>query len=160
MLTVCYADIITAPESKHGGGLHSLKRIGTVLGRRRQSTHPYGRASSPERKSSSNLPFGGFGKGKSKDRDPPGSSSGHSHRPVSPLRRLSTSRASDVSGSPKATRLSSSEKPNGTTSPEPTNDIVSPGPSAVNGTSATQDTIPELKEPLSPPPAAEVKPEV
>ncbi|KAF2195759.1 hypothetical protein K469DRAFT_544507 [Zopfia rhizophila CBS 207.26] len=135
----------SVPEAKHGG-LQSLKRFGTVLGRRRQSTHPYGRALSPERKSSSNLgaAFSGFGRGKSKETNLPGSSD----RPVSPARRLSlTPRASDASGSPKQARRSSSDKPNGT-GPEPVNE-AGPSSSAVNG--MQQDSIPELKEPLSPP---------
>ncbi|KAF2007697.1 hypothetical protein P154DRAFT_558108 [Amniculicola lignicola CBS 123094] len=144
-------------EPKHGGGLQSLKRFGTVLGRRRQSIHPYGRALSPERKSSSNLSsaFSGFGKGKAKERDPPGSSS--ENRPISPARRLSlTPRTSDASNSPKQTRQLSSEKTNGTTSPEP----FEPGPSSSNVPNGNiQEPIPELKEPISPPPPAEPIPE-
>ena len=143
-----------APEPKHSS--NPLKRFGTVLSRRRHSVHPYGRAGSPERKSSSNLSsaFGGFGKGKAKERDTAGSPS---PRPASPLRRISsTPRASDVSSSPKQTRQSSSDKPNGTV-PEPAADVA-PGSSAVNGT--TQDSIPELKEPIAPPPASEPQPEV
>lgn len=145
-----------AHEGKHSG-LSSLKRFGTVLGRRRQSAHPYGRASSPERKSSSNLgaAFSGFGKGKSKERDATNLSP---DRPVSPARRpSSTPRPSDASGSPKQTRKSNSDRINGTASPEPVSEPI-PGPSNTNGT--TQDTIPELKEPLSPPPAADLKPDV
>ncbi|KAF2257762.1 hypothetical protein CC78DRAFT_598595 [Lojkania enalia] len=141
-------------EHKHGG-LQSLKRFGTVLGRRRQSIHPYGRALSPERKSSSNLgsAFGGFGKGKSKDRDTAASAS---DRPGSPSRRLSlTQRLSDASSSPKPTRRESSDKPNGMT-PEPRPDS-GPSSTTVNGT--TQETIPELKEPLSSPSISEPKPE-
>lgn len=151
--TTTLVDLVVAPEAKHSS--NPLKRFGTVLGRRRQSMHPYGRASSPERKSSSNLgaAFGGFGKGKAKDREAPGSSS---DRPVSPLRRLSsTPRASDASSSPKQTRQSN-DRPNGT-SPEPAAEAA-PSSSAINGT--IHDTIPELKEPLSPPPPPETKPEV
>lgn len=144
-------------EGKHSSGLQGLKRFGTVLSRRRQSSHPYGRASSPERKSSTNLgaSFPGFGKGKSKERDAPSSSSG---RPVSPARRLSTTpRASDASSSPRQTRQSSGDKPNGTTSPEPPIEAATSS-SIINGTA--QETIPELNEPLSPPPPSEPKPEV
>ncbi|KAF2115567.1 Muniscin C-terminal mu homology domain-containing protein [Lophiotrema nucula] len=145
----------SAPEEKHNR-LQGLKRFGTVLGRRRQSVHPYGRASSPEgKKSSSNLgsAFSGFGKGKSKERDAPSSSS---DRPVSPARRLSlTPRASDASSSPKQIRRSSTDRPNGT-SPEPTNELPSSS-NAINGT--MQESIPELNEPLSPPPASEPVPE-
>ncbi|KAF2012266.1 hypothetical protein BU24DRAFT_426122 [Aaosphaeria arxii CBS 175.79] len=144
-------------ETKHSG-LKGLKRFGTVLGRRK-SSHPYGRASSPERKSSSNnlsSAFSGFGKGKAKDRDAPGSSMSND-RPGSPSRRLSlTPRPSDASSSPRQTRQSASERTNGATSPEPLQEITT-GASSVNGTA--QETIPELNEPLSPPPAADVKPE-
>lgn len=150
------ADIVAVPEPKQSS--NPLKRFGTVLSRRRQSVHPYGRASSPERKSSSNLTsaFGGFGKGKAKERDNGESSA---NRPVSPLRRLSsrnsaTPRASDVSASPKQSRQS--DHPNGSTL-EPV--VSSEGGPSVNGTAA-HETIPELKEPFSPPPAAEAQPEV
>jgi hypothetical protein len=141
-------------EVKHSGGLHGLKRFGTVLSRRK-SSHPYGRASSPDRKSSTNLSsaFSGFGKSKNKDRDAPSPSP----RPGSPLRRLSTSRASEASNSPRQPRTANSDKPNGTLSPEPTAEPASSS-GAVNGTAP--ETIPELKEPLSPPPPAEAKPEV
>jgi hypothetical protein len=154
----------TVPEPKQSS--NPLKRLGTVLGRRRQSVHPYGRASSPEAKSSSNLSsgFSGFGKGKAKDRDTGDSTA---NRPVSPLRRLSsrnsrhsTPRASDVSGSPKLTRQSSTDHPNGTGISESA--VITDNGStsvAANGTAA-HETIPELKEPLSPPPAAEPIPEV
>ncbi|KAF2640199.1 hypothetical protein P280DRAFT_490544 [Massarina eburnea CBS 473.64] len=140
------------PESKHSS--NPLKRFGTVLSRRRQSVHPYGRASSPERKSSSNLTSGfGFGKGKTKERDAGESSS---NRPVSPIRRLSSRnspRASDVSVSPRQTRQSSTDQPNGTTF-----DTIGPdGGPAVNG--AASETIPELNELLSPPMVAEPQPE-
>lgn len=127
-----------------------------MLSRRRNSMHPYGRASSPERKSSSNLgsTFGGFGKGKSKERDTTGSPS---PRPASPLRRISsTPRASDVSSSPKQTRQPNSDRPNGTV-PEPTED-AGPSSGVVNG--SIQESIPELKEPMPPPPSSEPQPEV
>ncbi|KAF2274636.1 uncharacterized protein EI97DRAFT_434869 [Westerdykella ornata] len=133
-------------EVKHGG--LSLKRFGTVLGRRRQSHHPYGRASSPERKSSTNLgsAFGAFGKGKSKDRDIPSSSG----RPVSPLRRLSTPRDSDVSGSPQQTRQSGSERTNGVRRPD------TPKESAASVGAATEG-VPDLAEPISSQPPLEPK---
>lgn len=147
----------SVPETKHSS--NPLKRFGTVLNRRRQSMHPYGRQSSPERKSASNLSsaFSGFGKMKSKDREPAGSSL---ERPDSAATRPSTTtRASDASGSPKHTRKSSSDRPNGT-SPEPHEERAAsptPAPATVNGT--THDAIPELIEPLSPPPPEEAKPE-
>lgn len=130
-----------------------LKRFGTVLGRRRQSAHPYGRASSPDRKSSSNLgsTFGGFGKGKSKDREAPGSSD----RPTSPLRVQSQApRLPEPSQSPQQTRLPSPEAQNGTTLMDP---MEASGSSAVNGT--VYESIPELREPLPAPPVEESKPE-
>jgi hypothetical protein len=139
-------------KDKHSS--NPLKRFGTVLGRRRQSTHPYGRASSPERKSSTNIgsTFGGFGKGKSKDREAPGPSD----RPSSPLMRLP-----ETPGSPEPpeslnhTRVPSTEAPNGTASEIPYE--TSP-PVPVNGT--VHDSIPELIEPMAPPPMEEPKPEV
>ncbi|CAN9472886.1 unnamed protein product [Alternaria alternata] len=138
-----------------------LKRFGTVLGRRRQSAHPYGRATSPDRNSSSNLGsvFGGFGKGKAKNNENQGSSlSTTAERPTSPLRRLSqrpsTSQRSD---SPSLTRQGSTEAaPNGTI-PESSAEADAPG--AVNGTTPAQESIPELKEPLPPPPVIETQPE-
>jgi hypothetical protein len=139
-------------KEKHSS--NPLKRFGTVLGRRRQSTHPYGRASSPERKSSTNIgsTFGGFGKGKSKDREAPGPSD----RPSSPLRRLpETPGSPEPPESPNHTRLPSTDVPNGTTSEIPYE--TSP-PAPVNGT--VHDSIPELIEPMAPPPMEEPKPEV
>jgi hypothetical protein len=148
----------SVPE-KHSS--NPLKRFGTVLGRRRQSAHPYGRATSPDRKSSSNLgsAFSGFGKGKSKDRDNQGSSlSATAERPTSPLRRLSqrpsTSQRSD---SPSLTRQASIEAaPNGTI---PESSMETEAPTAVNGTMPVQESIPELNEPLPPPPVTETQPE-
>lgn len=139
-------------KEKHSS--NPLKRFGTVLGRRRQSTHPYGRASSPERKSSTNMgsAFGGFGKGKSKDREAPGPS----NRPSSPLRRLpETAGSPEPPESPNHTRLPSTDTPNGTTSEVP---YAASAPAPVNGT--VHDSIPELIEPMAPPPIEEPKPEV
>lgn len=133
-----------------------MKRFGTVLNRRRQSAHPYGRAASPEQKSSSNLGSAfGFGKSKNKDKDlPPPSAS--ADRPRSPLRRLSSRRESERAPSPERPPPSrDANEPNGldtTTSKE--NETIAP---PVNGT--TQDSIPELDESLAPPPIAEPKPE-
>ncbi|KAF2822761.1 hypothetical protein CC86DRAFT_71297 [Ophiobolus disseminans] len=139
-------------QEKHSS--NPLKRFGTVLGRRRQSAHPYGRASSPERKSSSNnlsSAFGGFGKGKSKDREAPSSAD----RPVSPLRFQSqTPRSPEPPESPKQTRAPSIETPNGTAADAP---LEASGSSAMNG--AVHDSIPELREPPPPPPVEEVNPE-
>ncbi|KAF2495726.1 hypothetical protein BU16DRAFT_527494 [Lophium mytilinum] len=143
-------------EAKHGG-LSSLKRFGTVLGRRRQSNHPYGRSLSPERKSSSNLGtsslFGHRGKAKEGSQPLP-------ERPSSPLRRLSTNmsnpRPSDGSSSPVQTRRSSSDKPNGTT-PDLANDPPSSSAGFSNGN--PPESIPELQEPLQPMTSSAVQPE-
>ncbi|KAF2445506.1 hypothetical protein P171DRAFT_430911 [Karstenula rhodostoma CBS 690.94] len=149
----------SVPEEKGKHSSNPLKRFGTVLNRRRQSMHPYGRQSSPERKSNSNLGSGfpGFGKIKSKDRDTGGSSI---DRPGSSATGA-TPRLSDASASPKHTRKSSADpdRPNGI-SPEPYEERAAsptPAPAAVNGT--THETIPELIEPMSPPQTEEVKPE-
>ncbi|KAH9861487.1 hypothetical protein J1614_011234 [Plenodomus biglobosus] len=144
-------------QEKHSS--NPLKRFGTVLGRRRQNAHPYGRTSSPERKSSSNLgsAFSGFGKGKSKDREALGASPEREPRPRSPLRRLShTARSSDRPESPSHSRLPSTDLPNGTILESP---METERPSTMNGTAPVQDSIPELREPLSPPVIAEPKPE-
>lgn len=148
-------------EEKHSS--NPLKRFGTVLGRRRQSAHPYGRASSPEPKSSStNLGSAfGFGKNKNKDKDkdkdkdlPPPTSS--SDRPRSPLRRLSSRRESERAPSPDRPPPSRDlEVPNGLGATGSNDNDTNAAP--INGT--TQDTIPELKEPFIPPPAAEPKAE-
>jgi hypothetical protein len=148
----------SVPE-KHSS--NPLKRFGTVLGRRRQSAHPYGRATSPERKSSTNnlgSAFGSFGKGKAKNNENLGSSlSSTAERPTSPLRRLSQRASASVrSDSPSLTRQASTDAPNGTI-PELVEETSTAGPT--NGAAHVQDSIPELKEPLSPPPAAETQPE-
>ncbi|KAH8725525.1 Muniscin C-terminal mu homology domain-containing protein [Phaeosphaeriaceae sp. PMI808] len=138
-------------KEKHSS--NPLKRFGTVLGRRRQSVHPYGRASSPERKSSSNLgsAFSGFGKGKAKDRDAPAAAD----RPTSPLRNVAQpSRSFEPPESPNHTRIPSTEAPNGAAPEIPQETSI---PTAVNGT--MQDSIPELIEPLSPPTVEETKAE-
>lgn len=146
-------------QEKHSS--NPLKRLGTVLGRRK-SAHPYGRAASPERNSSANLgsAFGGFGKGKSKDRENQGGSplTSTAERPISPLRRLSQRPSiSQRSDSPSLTRQASTDGgPNGTI-PESSTDAETPN--AVNGTAPVQESIPELKEPLSPPPVVETQPE-
>ncbi|KAF2625043.1 hypothetical protein BU25DRAFT_493046 [Macroventuria anomochaeta] len=140
-------------QEKHSS--NPLKRFGTVLGRRRQSAHPYGRASSPEQKSSSNLGSAfGFGKGKNKDKDVPPPST--ADRPRSPLRRLSSRRESERAPSPVHPPPSRDvDEPNGfgTTASNEVETNAAP----VNG--ATQDSIPELKESLAPPPTTEPKAE-
>ncbi|KAI8938865.1 hypothetical protein NX059_004725 [Plenodomus lindquistii] len=147
-------------SQKSGSEKHSsnpLKRFGTVLGRRRQSVHPYGRASSPDRKSSSNLgsAFSGFGKGKSKDRE--ALSPEPEPRPRSPLRRPpQSSLSTERQESPSHSRLPSADAPNGTILESP---METERPSTMNGTAPMQDSIPELRESLSPPVIAEPKAE-
>lgn len=123
-------------EHKHSG-LQSLKRFGTVLGRRK-SGHPYGRSSSPDRKSSTNLSSAFSGFGKKKDRDMP--SPAPDRRPVSPMRRLSTPKE-EVS--PRQMRHSGDDRRNGTLAAEPVAEPIRPA-TATNGT--THETIPELNE--------------
>ncbi|KAF2135037.1 hypothetical protein P153DRAFT_330018 [Dothidotthia symphoricarpi CBS 119687] len=154
------ADDSRSQKSHKSGGVQEklssnpLKRFGTVLGRRRQSTHPYVRPASPDRKSSANLgsAFGGFGKGKAKDRDIPAPIA---ERPITPLRQLSpTARTPDRSASPSQARPPSSDPPNGT-APEPVSEVSAPF--VPNGT--TQDAIPEVNEPVPSPTIPETKPE-
>ncbi|KAI4674169.1 hypothetical protein J4E81_006313 [Alternaria sp. BMP 2799] len=147
----------SVPE-KHSS--NPLKRFGTVLGRRRQSAHPYGRAQSPDRQSSSNLgsAFSGFGKGKSKKGDNQGSSlPPTAERPISPLRQSQRPSTSQRSDSQSITRQASTDvAPNG---PTPESTVETDAPAAVNGTAPVQESIPELKEPLPPPPVTETQPE-
>jgi hypothetical protein len=142
-----------AVKEKHSS--NPLKRFGTVLGRRRQSTHPYSQAAS-EQKSSSNLgsAFGGFGKGKSKDREAPGTSD----RPGSPLRHIQETPHSPEPESPNHTRGPSSETPNGAAHDIPLEASTSRTSNVANG--IVHDSIPELIEPMAPPPVEETKPEV
>jgi hypothetical protein len=153
-VTISYHQLTEAvKETKHSS--NPLKRFGTVLGRRRQSTHPYSQASS-EQKSSSNLgsAFGGFGKGKSKDREAPGSSD----RPGSPLRYIAETPRSPEPESPNHTRGPSIETPNGAAHDTPLEASTSRTSNGANGT--VHESIPELIEPLAPPPVEETKPEV
>ncbi|KAJ9659002.1 hypothetical protein H2201_007524 [Coniosporium apollinis] len=136
-------------EQKHGG-LSGLKRLGTVLGRRRQSVQPFGRESSsperperPERKTSSNL-FGSLS-GRSREFQPPPGPP----PPASPTRlsesRQATSQPSELTASPRQTQRSI-DRPNGTPLEAPPEAV--PSSSVVNGTQPAQ--IPPLQEPLVP----------
>lgn len=157
-------------DEKHSS--NPLKRFGTVLGRRRQSAHPYGRAASPDPKSSSNLGSAfGFGKSKNKDKDlPPPSSS--PDRPRSPLRRLSSRRESERAPSPERPAVQHPppsrhvDVANGAASDEietlPALTSVNPPTNAsmtAPTIAPTQNSIPELDESLAPPPLADPKPE-
>ncbi|KIW02971.1 uncharacterized protein PV09_05632 [Verruconis gallopava] len=64
---------ITSEKSSEKGSKFGLKRLGTVIARRRQSTNPYAQSRSPERKKSSSdvrSPFGRFARKE------------HSHQPL------------------------------------------------------------------------------
>lgn len=131
-----------------------MKRLGTVLGRRRQSYHPYGRGQSPEKaeRSTSNLgsklPFGGR-RDKNKDRDLP--STPEAPPPPSSSRRLSdgrsqiASRMSEAPPSPTQFR-GNAERTNGMLSPPA--EETEPSNSLTNG--SKQPASPELQEPLRP----------
>lgn len=83
-----------------------------------------------------------------------------SERPRSPLRRLSSRRESERAPSPVRPPPSRDvNEPNGFGAGTAATDEIETIPAPVNGT--TQDSIPELKEPLAPPPIAEpnVEPE-
>ncbi|KAB2579905.1 Saff domain-containing protein [Lasiodiplodia theobromae] len=137
-------------EQKHGG-LHGLKRLGTVLGRRK-STAPYARTSSPDRKSSSpNLgaAFSSFGSRGNKSRDA-------DHRPSSPSRLAE----SQLPSSPEAGESIASPDRRGSASADRTNGI-SPVPEdepkdseMMNG--GQSSGISQLQEPLQPTTASSV----
>ncbi|KAL6156910.1 Suppressor of Profilin deletion [Exserohilum turcicum] len=145
-------------QEKHSS--NPLKRFGTVLGRRK-SAHPYGRATSPDRKSSANLgsAFSGFGKGKAKKNEEPALSS-TAERPTSPLKRLSQ-QASQTSESPSLTRQASPEPAANGTIPESTLEMEEEAeePRAVNGTSSAPEPIPEVDESAPPVPTKETQTE-
>jgi len=144
-------------EPAKGGKLKGLKRLGTVLGRTPKSKDkkalPYGRPSSPERKSSSNLAatFSSFSRSGGRSRDAP---------PTPSLPRLNSSRGDiqPVSSSPPP-RLpepvldppetrETAERPNGTL---PTFMDAPPASDFTNGTQAFDSGgIPHLPEPLQP----------
>ncbi|KAF1981192.1 hypothetical protein K402DRAFT_342919 [Aulographum hederae CBS 113979] len=134
-------------KEQKSSGFGGLKRLGTVLGRpknRRGSSQPYGRTSSPERKSASNLgsAFSSFGRsGRSKEAPP---------TPSLPRQDSSSRQLEDIPSSPRAseatsaaqTTRKSNEQPNGSAS-EPI--AEESGPTYLNGTSLTG-----LQEPLQP----------
>lgn len=141
-------------EQKHGG-LHGLKRLGTVLGRRK-STAPYARTSSPDRKSSTpNLgaAFSSFGSRGNKSRDA-------DHRPSSPSRLAE----SQLPSSPEATSSITSPDRRPSASVDRTNGI-SPvledeGPKDSEMMNGGQSSgIPQLQEPLQPTTSASISPE-
>ncbi|KAK7712869.1 Suppressor of Profilin deletion [Botryosphaeria dothidea] len=141
-------------EQKHGG-LHGLKRLGTVLGRRK-STAPYARTSSPDRKSSTpNLgaAFSSFGSRGNKSRDA-------DHRPSSPSRLAE----SQLPSSPEATSSITSPDRRPSASVDRTNG-VSPvledeGPKDSEMMNGGQSSgIPQLQEPLQPTTSASISPE-
>ncbi|KAK8154764.1 Muniscin C-terminal mu homology domain-containing protein [Phyllosticta citrichinensis] len=124
------------------GGLSGLKRLGTVLGRRKSAV-PYARATSPDRRSTANFgsAFSSFGSRVSKSRDA-------DHRPSSPSRLAE----SQIPSSPSASESMVSP---GRTVRDRTNGIP-PVPEhqpiaeseVVNG--GLNVGIPQLQEPLQP----------
>ncbi|TKA65801.1 hypothetical protein B0A49_06883 [Cryomyces minteri] len=141
-----------APEQKQSGGLSGLKRLGTVLGRRRGKAPSV----SPERKTRPDLgsKFSSFGSrmgGRSKDTPPPMEAPQEtppSFRRQSPVdRRTSTpSRQADLSPTPRDKR-----RPFDRTNGMPTSGLANEpmtSPGFVNGTSRADPT--SLREPLQP----------
>ncbi|KAK7567702.1 Muniscin C-terminal mu homology domain-containing protein [Phyllosticta paracitricarpa] len=133
------------------GGLSGLKRLGTVLGRRKSAV-PYARATSPDRRSTANFgsAFSSFGSRVSKSRDA-------DHRPSSPSRLAE----SQIPSSPSASESMVSP---GRTVPERTNGIPPvpehqpiPESEVVNG--GLNVGIPQLQEPLQPTSSVVVPPE-
>lgn len=145
----------TVQEQKHGG-LHGLKRLGTVLGRRK-STAPYARTSSPDRKSSSpNLgaAFSSFGSRGNKSRDA-------DHRPASPSRlaesQIPSSPETSLSiASPDRRPSASADRTNGI-SPVP-EDEGPKDPDMING--GQSSGLPQLQEPLQPTTSSSITSEV
>ncbi|KAF2088501.1 hypothetical protein K490DRAFT_64553 [Saccharata proteae CBS 121410] len=140
-------------EQKHGG-LSGLKRLGTVLGRRRQSTIPYARSPSPEKRPSPNIgsAFGSFGSrgGRSRDQE---------HRPASPSRLAESQIPESPDGSetrPSNDRaLSSTDRPNGTAAIAEEEPLGGSDYMHVSQSSA----IPQLQEPLKPNAPSALSPE-
>ncbi|KAF2402419.1 hypothetical protein EJ06DRAFT_507266 [Trichodelitschia bisporula] len=131
-----------------------LKRLGTVIGRRRQSTHPYGPSMSPERKkSSSNIgnAFGHFGK--KKEAHQPADS--QLAPPPAQAQAESSPRPSDSMPSPELEHAAP-ERVNGTTTLLESVAESDTLPGLSNG---TQDAPPKLQEPLQPTPAFTPVPE-
>ncbi|KAF2147093.1 uncharacterized protein K452DRAFT_347932 [Aplosporella prunicola CBS 121167] len=143
-------------EQKHGG-LHGLKRLGTVLGRRK-STLPYARASSPERKSSANLgsAFSSFGSRGTKSRDV------NEHRPSSPSRLAesqipSSPEPSEPLASPERSRQSADRTNGVSTIME--DDRTSEGDLINSGQPSGLPSLQEPLKPISPASPASVSPE-
>ena len=123
-------------------GFGGLKRLGTVIGRRK-STHPYGQSRSPERKkSSSNLSSSGFSPFKKRSKDKQQTEA--PAQPSSSSRRLSETAAPRLPemAQPLGLDMSPSEHPNGTVPEAPE---VESG--LVNG---AKSVAPQLQEPLQP----------
>ncbi|KAK8227281.1 Muniscin C-terminal mu homology domain-containing protein [Phyllosticta capitalensis] len=133
------------------GGLHGLKRLGTVLGRRKSAV-PYARATSPDRRSTANFgsAFSSFGSRVSKSRDA-------DHRPSSPSRLAE----SQIPSSPNESMVSP-----GRTVPDRANGIPpvpehqpNPESEVVNGGLNVNTGIPQLQEPLQPTSSSLIPPE-
>jgi F-BAR domain only protein len=164
MLQTAFLDlanrIAVEEKGQKSAGRSGLKRLGTIMSRRR-SHMPYARSGSPERKKSqTNLGASLFGKGKSKESQPIPESPGSPPRRLSEVQSLSASRPSDVSGSPKAVRRTSTEKSKALVG----DDVGEAGPSGstdfINGTGSQASSLPKLQEPLQPTSPSKLAPEV
>lgn len=141
----------TEKSEKSEKGKFGLKRLGTVIGRRRQSTNPYAQSRSPERKKSTNdvraSPFNRFSRKESHQRLETLPSS-----PPLEAQRATTdvppTRLSD-SGAPQLEPISSitSEGPNGINTVSAREATPSPAQNLTNG---TQAPVGALQEPLRP----------
>ncbi|KAF2753694.1 hypothetical protein EJ05DRAFT_480168 [Pseudovirgaria hyperparasitica] len=131
-------------EPKSSSKPSGLKRFTTVLGRRRQSIHPYEkRGPSPEQKSSGNLASSLFGR--RKDKEAPQSP----ERQRSPTRQLADlpESSTEQAQSPVVPHIppDKTERPNGLGLQNDTDALGS----LTNG-AATTTSIPRLQEPLQP----------
>jgi hypothetical protein len=102
---------IVAQESRHGG-LSGLKRLGTVISRRRQSTIPYGRTPSPNKQSTDR--FSAFGRS-SKEAPPiPSPRTSNVNIPASTSRdERPVSQAAELPSLPPESRGRAKQLPNG-----------------------------------------------
>jgi hypothetical protein len=137
-------------EKSDKGGKFGLKRLGTVIGRRRQSTNPYSQSRSPERKKSS---------------------SDVRSSPFSRFTRKESHQQLGTVPSPPQTAQSTFEEPSGSRSPDTgaqqLNPITSVSSQGINGTNletvsetehvpapvnGTRGAVLALQEPLQPSP--------
>ncbi|KAI9891546.1 MAG: hypothetical protein M1814_002669 [Vezdaea aestivalis] len=99
-------------ESRHGGLGGGLKRLGTVISRRRTSTIPQGRTPSPNKQSSDRFSaFGRSSRDVASTSSPRGSAANIPSPPI--LEEGQASRTSDTPSSPSDGRKQSKDLPNG-----------------------------------------------